>query len=118
MADNAYTPSEQTQEMYKHYTLVSRVKNASYGNNVFKTDPQFAGLSLADCVMKVLDNEPLRDQFLAENEEYKENNTLATFLFGQFRKTGRTPREVANLDPKVRKLYDNKVEDFKSKFGI
>ena len=116
MAEKAYQPSDKTRAMYENYSLVSRVKNASYGNNVFKTDAQFAGLSLADCVMKVLDDDTLTAQFLEENEEYRENNTLATFLFGQYRKTGRTPRDLNSQNDKVKELFEKKKDAFINKF--
>jgi hypothetical protein len=114
----AYQPKPETAQMIEHFSLVSRVKNASYGNNVFKTDPQFKGRPILECVAIVLDNEELKDRFLAENEEYKDNNTLATFLFGQYRKTGRTPRDLAKQNALVQDLYEKKVNNFRDKFGV
>ena len=105
----AYIASDAAKAHYESYLLVSRIRNASYGNGLFKSSPAFIGLTQADCVMKVLDDAELTASFLAEADDYRENIALAKFLLNLRKKTGHDPKELTAMPPKVQELYAKQV---------
>lgn len=113
----SYSPKPETLEKLTTYQEVSRIRQAMYGVDL-KTDERFKGMTVIEAMGKVLDNEDLKTEFLEANEAYKESNTLAQHFFTQFKRTGRTPRELSVQSKEVQELYEKKLNQFKDKFGL
>jgi hypothetical protein len=79
--NNAYVPSAKAKELYQGHLDIVRIKGAGYGDNIFKTDPRFVGMSMESCICYVLDHPDVLAQFEQSHLGYTVANSSANTLF-------------------------------------